>query len=87
MLEKNRSYKIKLGLMIAKSQIEEDVRSALVFGTATLPINLERILEQKGHVYEDKLAVMDNGKEVARIGMKISLADKVFGINEDGVFF
>lgn len=80
-------YTLKLGLMRAKSQLDSDATSAMVFGVASLPLTKKGILEQAKHTYETALIFVDQGKEVGKFTVLLTLADKEYKLNEDGIIF
>lgn len=73
--------------MVAKSQLDSDATSAMVFGVASLPLTKKGLLEQNKAVYESNLIFVDQGKEVGKFAANISLADQEYKINEDGIIF
>lgn len=61
---------------MAKSQLDSDATSAMVFGVSSLPLTKANILLQNKALYEASLTFVDQGKEVGQFSVRIGLADK-----------
>ena len=57
---------------MAKSQLDSDATSAMVYGINSLPITLSRLNELPNRTFTSELTFSDRGKEVGQFSIKIS---------------
>lgn len=62
---------LKFGLMKSKSQLESEANSAMVCGTSSMPITIERLMELENYEYRSNMVLSERGKEIGQFFLTI----------------